>query len=219
MGKVGASKNYEVESLSLCKKWMYPALSFWHSERIIPYLACEPLTDVQIVKENLESDYFGRIGHRLSIIRNLNNQVLLVHQGSHAVFEDMTDSECEENASQTKIIIYTYKDSYPRGMAVTLSVKCPEMFTLSCMNKNISFKKMSPPADINDEKSDIIFFMRSVPGFNNKMKFESSLYEGYFLACKKEEDFFKLILKERDIDWDDSVMFTVDYKELNIKIS
>ncbi|XP_023613659.1 interleukin-18 isoform X3 [Myotis lucifugus] len=169
--------------------------------------------------ENLESDYFGRIEPRLSIIRNVNNQVLFVYQGSHAVFEDMTDSECEENASQTKIIIYTYKDSYPRGMAVTLSVKCPEMFTLSCMNKNISFKKMSPPADINDEKSDIIFFMRSVPGSNNKMKFESSLYEGYFLACKKEEDLFKLILKKRDIDWDDSVMFTIDYKELNIKIS
>lgn len=78
---------------------------------------------------------------------------------------------------------------------------------------------MSPPADISDEKSDIIFFMRSVPGPNNKMRFESSLYEGYFLACKKEGDLFKLILKEKDIDWDDSVMFTVDYKELNIKIS
>lgn len=79
---------------------------------------------------------------------------------------------------------------------------------------------MSPPADINDEKSDIIFFMRSVPGSNNKMQFESSLYTGYFLACKKEEDdLFKLILKERDIDWDNSVIFTVDYKELNIKIS
>ncbi|XP_059563862.1 interleukin-18 isoform X2 [Myotis daubentonii] len=169
--------------------------------------------------ENLESDYFRRSEPKLSVIRNLNNQVLFVSQRSHAVFEDMTDSECEENASLTKIIIYTYKDSYPRGMAVSLSVKCPDMFTLSCMNKDISFKKMSPPADINDEKSDIIFFMRSVPGFCNKMRFESSLYEGYFLACKTEGDLFKLILKEKDIDWDDSVMFTVDYKELNIKIS
>lgn len=169
--------------------------------------------------ENLESDYFSRFEPRLSVIRNLNNQVLFISQRSHAVFEDMTDSECEENASLTKIIIYTYKDSHPRGMAVSLSVKCPDMFTLSCMNKDISFKKMSPPADINDEKSDIIFFMRSVPGCYNKMRFESSLYEGYFLACKKEEDLFKLILKEKDIDWDDSVMFTVDYKELNIKIS
>ncbi|XP_015417958.1 PREDICTED: interleukin-18 isoform X2 [Myotis davidii] len=217
MGKVGASKNYEVASLSLRRKWMYPALS-WHSVRILPYLVCEPLTDVQIVKENLESDYFGRLGHRLSIIRNVNNQVLFFSQRSHAEFEDMTDSECEENASHTKIVICTYKDSHPRGMAVSFSVKCPDMFTLSCMNKDISFKKMSPPADINDEKSDIIFFMRSVPGFYNKMRFESSLYEGYFLACKKEGDLFKLILKE-DIDRDDSVMFTVDYKELNIKIS
>ncbi|XP_036180266.1 interleukin-18 isoform X4 [Myotis myotis] len=198
---------------------MYPALSFWHSERIIPYLVCEPLTDVQIIKENLESDYFSRFEPRLSVIRNLNDQVLFVSQRSQAVFEDMTDSECEENASLTKIIIYTYKDSYPRGMAVSLSVKCPDMLTLSCMNKDISFKKMSPPADINDEKSDIIFFMRSVPGSYNKMRFESSLYEGYFLACKKEGDLFKLILKEKDIDWDDSVMFTVDDKELNIKIS
>ncbi|XP_036180263.1 interleukin-18 isoform X1 [Myotis myotis] len=169
--------------------------------------------------ENLESDYFSRFEPRLSVIRNLNDQVLFVSQRSQAVFEDMTDSECEENASLTKIIIYTYKDSYPRGMAVSLSVKCPDMLTLSCMNKDISFKKMSPPADINDEKSDIIFFMRSVPGSYNKMRFESSLYEGYFLACKKEGDLFKLILKEKDIDWDDSVMFTVDDKELNIKIS
>lgn len=169
--------------------------------------------------ENLESDYFGRLGNRLSIIRNVNNQVLFFSQRSHAEFEDMTDSECEENASHTKIVICTYKDSQPRGMAVSFSVKCPDMFTLSCMNKDISFKKMSPPADINDEKSDIIFFMRSVPGFNNKMRFESSLYEEYFLACKKEGDLFKLILKEKDIDRDDSVIFTVDSKELNIKIS
>ncbi|XP_054580692.1 interleukin-18 isoform X1 [Eptesicus fuscus] len=161
--------------------------------------------------ENLESDYFGKLEPRWSIIRNLNNQVLFVNQGSQAMFEDMTDSECEENAPQTKIVISIYKDSCSRGMAVTLSVKCKENFTLSCMNKNISFKKMSPPDDINDEANDIIFFMRSVPGHNNKMQFESSLYKGYFLACKKENELFKLILKERDIHWDESVMFTVDY--------
>ena len=27
VGKVGASKNYELESLSLLKEWMYPALT------------------------------------------------------------------------------------------------------------------------------------------------------------------------------------------------
>lgn len=69
---------------------------------------------------------------------------------------------------------------------------------------------MSPPDDINDEENDIIFFMSSVPG-HNKMQFESSLYKGYFLACKKENELFKLILKERDIHGDESVMFTVDY--------
>lgn len=71
---------------------------------------------------------------------------------------------------------------------------------------------MIPPTDINDEESDIIFFMRSVPGYRDRMQFESSLYKGYFLACEKENDLFKLILKERDIHGDESVMFTVDYQ-------
>lgn len=169
--------------------------------------------------EHLESDHFGKLEPRFSVIRNVNNQVLFVHQGRHPLFEDMPDADCAENAPQTEFIIYVYKDSLTRGVAVAISVKCNKMSTLSCMDKIISFKEMNPPDNINDEKSDIIFFMRSVPGCYNKMRFESSLYEGYFLACKKEEDLFKLILKEKDIDWDDSVMFTVDYKELNIKIS
>lgn len=70
---------------------------------------------------------------------------------------------------------------------------------------------MSPPDDINKEEDEIIFFMRSVPGHDNKMQFESSLYKGYFLACKKENELFKLILKERDIHGDESVMFIVEY--------
>lgn len=161
--------------------------------------------------ENLESDYFGKLEPRWSIIRNLNDQVLFIDQGRQAIFEDMTDSECKENEPQTKIVIYIYKDSCARGMAVALSVKYKEHFTLSCMDKNISFKKMSPPDDINNEENDIIFFMTSVPGHDNKMQFESSLYKGYFLACKKENGFFKLILKERDIHGDESVMFIVEY--------
>lgn len=47
------------------------------------------------ILENLESDYFGKLEPRWSIIRNVNNQVLFVYQGSQAMFEDMTDSECE----------------------------------------------------------------------------------------------------------------------------
>ena len=71
---------------------------------------------------------------------------------------------------------------------------------------------MIPPDSISDEGSDIIFFMRRVPGHHNKIQFESSLYKGLFLACKKENDLFKLILKEKDKYGDESVMFTVQNK-------
>ncbi|XP_016060819.1 PREDICTED: interleukin-18 [Miniopterus natalensis] len=163
--------------------------------------------------ENLESDYFGKLEPRLSIIRNLNNQVLFVYQGKQPMFEDMTDSECRDNASQTEIIIYIYKDSNPRSMAVTLSVKCKTIFTLSCRNKNISFQEMSPPDSISGEENEMIFFMRSLPGYSSRMEFESSLYKEHFLACKKENDLFKLILKKKDEHGDQSVIFTVDYKD------
>ncbi|KAM7086696.1 interleukin-18 isoform 2-T2 [Molossus nigricans] len=163
--------------------------------------------------ENLESDFFGKLEPRFSIMRNVNNQVLFIYKGEYPVFEDLTDSECQDNASQTKIIMYIYKDSLTRGMAVTLSVKCGDIFTLSCENKVISFKRMSPPDNINDEGNDIIFFMKSIQGHDNKMQFESSLYKGYFLACKKEQDLYKLILKEKDQHGDDSVMFIVQYNK------
>ncbi|KAF6103721.1 interleukin 18 [Phyllostomus discolor] len=162
--------------------------------------------------ENLESDYFGKLESRLSIIRNINNQVLFISPQDHPVFEDMTDADCEDNAPRTEIIMSMYKDSLPRGMAVTISVRCKKMFTLSCENKSIAFKEMTPPDSINDEGSDIIFFMRRVPGHHNKIQFESSLYEGHFLACKKENDLFKLILKEKDKYGDESVIFTVQSK-------
>ncbi|KAF5921167.1 hypothetical protein HPG69_018567 [Diceros bicornis minor] len=159
--------------------------------------------------ENLESDYFGKLEPKLSIIRNLNDQVLFINQGNQPVFEDMPDSDCTENAPQTIFMIYMYKDSLTRGLAVALSVKCWKTSTLSCENKIISFKEMDPPENINDEGNDIIFFQRSVPGHDDKIQFESSLYKGYFLACKKENDLFKLILKEKDECGDKSVMFTV----------
>ncbi|XP_074191598.1 interleukin-18 [Rhinolophus sinicus] len=117
-----------------------------------------------------------------------------------------------ENAPQTEFIIYVYKDSLTRGVAVAISVKCNKMSTLSCMNKSISFKEMNPPDNINDEKSDIIFFQRCVPGYD-KIMFESSLYEGHFLACKKENDLFRLILKEKDEFGDKSIMFAVQSKD------
>ena len=68
---------------------------------------------------------------------------------------------------------------------------------------------MNPPDNIDNEGSDIIFFQRSVPGHDDKIQFESSLYKGYFLAWKKENDLFKLILKKQDDNGDKSVMFTV----------
>lgn len=162
--------------------------------------------------ENLESDHFGKLEPRFSVIRNVNNQVLFVHQGRHPLFEDMTDADCAENAPQTEFIIYVYKDSLTRGVAVAISVKCNKMSTLSCMDKIISFKEMNPPDNINDEKSDIIFFQRCVPGYD-KIIFESSLYEGYFLACKKENDLFRLILKKKDEFGDKSIMFAVHNKD------
>lgn len=71
---------------------------------------------------------------------------------------------------------------------------------------------MSPPESINDEGNDIIFFQRSVPGHDDKIQFESSLYKGYFLACEKEKDLFKLILKKKGENGDKSIMFTVQNK-------
>ncbi|XP_012605026.2 interleukin-18 isoform X1 [Microcebus murinus] len=159
--------------------------------------------------ENLESDYFGRLEPKFSIIRNLNNQVLFMDRRT-AIFEDMPDKDCKDNALQTRFIINIYKDSCARGMAVAISVKYGKMTTLSCKNKIISFKEISPPDSINDTKSDIIFFQRSVPGHDDKMQFESSLYEGYFLACERERDLYKLILKKKDENGDKSVMFTVE---------
>ncbi|KAM8819628.1 interleukin-18 isoform 2-T2 [Rhynchonycteris naso] len=163
-----------------------------------------------IFHKNLQSDYFGKLDYNCSVIRNLNNQVLFVYREKYPMFEDMPDSDCEGNARQTVFIIYKYKDSLARGLAVTISVKYQKYFTLSCENKSISFKEMSPPENINDEGNDIIFFMRSVPGHDDKIQFESSLYNGYFLACKRENDLFKLILKENDKFGDESIMFTVN---------
>ncbi|XP_021571970.1 interleukin-18 isoform X2 [Carlito syrichta] len=159
--------------------------------------------------ENLESDYFGKLDYKCSIIRNLNNQVLFINQGNHPVFEEMTDSDCKDNKEQTVFRIHMYKDSDARGMAVAISVKYKNTSTLSCENKHLSFKEISPPNEINDTKSDIIFILKSVPGHDNMLQFESSSYKGYYLACEKERQLFKLILKKED-ERDKSVMFIVE---------
>lgn len=158
---------------------------------------------------DLESDDFGRLEGGIStVIRNINDQVLFVDRRKPPVFEDMTDADQQANELQTRLIIYMYRDSNAKGLPVTLSVENQKMFTLSCKDKVISFQEMDPPEYINDTESDIIFFERGVPG-HNKIQFESSLYKGHFLACEKEDDVFKLILKEKDENGDKSVMFTL----------
>lgn len=157
---------------------------------------------------NLESDNFSRLRSRTTVIRNMNDQVLFVDRRRPPVFEDMPDADQHANGPQTRLIIYMYKDSEAGGMAVTLSVKHENMSTLSCKDKGISFKEMDPPEYIDGTKSDLIFFLRSVPG-HDKMQFESSLYKRHFLACEKEDDFYKLILKEKSENGDKSIMFTV----------
>ncbi|XP_051012369.1 interleukin-18 [Acomys russatus] len=157
---------------------------------------------------DLESDHFGRLHPTTTIIRNINEQVLFIDRGKWPLFEDMTDAEIGANGPQTRLVIYVYKDDERRGLAVALSVKDKTVSTLSCKNKIISFEEMSPPEEIDDTESDLIFFQKRVPG-HDKMQFESSLYKGHFLACQKEDDAFKLILKKKDDRGDKSVMFTV----------
>ncbi|OBS83092.1 hypothetical protein A6R68_22930 [Neotoma lepida] len=158
---------------------------------------------------DLESDHFARDCSTNAVIRNMNDHVLFIDRSKQQpVFEDMTDADQKANESQTKLIIYIYKDDKVRGLPVTLSVKDTKMFTLSCKNKVISFEEMNPPENIDATESDLIFFQRGVPG-HDKMQFESSLYEGHFLACEKDGDCFKLTLKEKDKNGDKSIMFTV----------
>ncbi|XP_006890927.1 PREDICTED: interleukin-18 [Elephantulus edwardii] len=167
---------------------------------------------------NLESDHFQGIEPRsYAIIRNIDDQVLFIDQGKRAVFEDMPDSDCRDNASQILFIIKSYGDDKSRGRSVAISVNCAgRISTLSCENKTINFKEISPPDAINDDKSDIIFFMKNIVG-HHKAKFESSLYQEYFLACEKDADYYKLILKERPETNDKSIIFTVDHKGVESK--
>uniref|UniRef100_A0A8C5K9F8 Interleukin-18 n=1 Tax=Jaculus jaculus TaxID=51337 RepID=A0A8C5K9F8_JACJA len=128
-------------------------------------------------------------------------------------------AENDANKSQVRLIISIYKDNRARGRAVAISVHHKKISTLSCENKVISFKEIIPPDDIPDTKSEFIFFQRSVPGHNNKMLFESSLYEGYFLACQKEQGSFKLILKEKHEYGDTSIMFIVHGEQYNSSLN
>ncbi|XP_057623079.1 interleukin-18-like [Chionomys nivalis] len=157
---------------------------------------------------DLISDNFCKSRSTICVIRDMNDQVLLViGKERQAVFEDMPDADQRANP-QTRLIIHSYTDYHSRGEAVTLSVKHEKMSVLSCKDKGISFKEMDSPEYIDDTKSDLIFFLRGVPG-HNKMQFESSMHKGHFLACEKEGDFFKLTLKKKDENGDKSVMFTV----------
>lgn len=80
--------------------------------------------------KNLRTDYFGKLDPKFSILWNLNNQVLFIYEENQAVFKNMADSDCIDNASQTKFIICRYKDSLTRGLAVAICVKCNKVFTL-----------------------------------------------------------------------------------------
>nr|AAL26703.1 interleukin 18 [Sigmodon hispidus] len=157
----------------------------------------------------LESDNFFKESSTTAVIRNMNDYVLFIDREKSPVFEDMPDADQKANEAQTRLIIYMYKTDFnPGGLPVTLSVRDRTMRTLSCKNQIISFEEMDPPLEIDGTKSDLIFFQRAVPG-HNKMKFESSLHEGHFLACERDGDSFKLILKKKDENWDTSIIFTV----------
>lgn len=88
-------------------------------------------------------------------------------------------------------------------------------FKLSISRKKLdntdffSLQEQEPPTNIYDTKSEFIFFQTNVPGHTDKMQFESSLYKGHFLGCKKEKDLYKLILKKKDDKEDKSVLFSV----------
>ncbi|XP_012859173.3 interleukin-18 [Echinops telfairi] len=139
---------------------------------------------------NMESDYFSKLGPpKFAIIRNVKDQVLFINQGKQPLFEDMPDYDCRDNAPQTTFIIKKYKDTKPRSLPVSLSVKyMNKTHTVSCENKTINFKEISPPEAISDTKSDVIFFMRNVRG-RDKCRFESSLYPGLFSCFSKRQTF------------------------------
>ncbi|XP_044522250.1 interleukin-18-like [Gracilinanus agilis] len=163
--------------------------------------------------DHLESDDFSKAENSKNIIlRNLDNQVLMLTKEDTAVFEHMTQKEIEGNAPQTKFIIQTYKESNPRGLAVAILVRDKkQIYTLSCQGKELQFQAGTSPHLINSDASDVIFYQKSVKG-HKKMQFESSLYQKYFLACEKEESgYYKLILKKVCQEEDNVTLFTVNY--------
>ncbi|XP_043851893.1 interleukin-18 isoform X2 [Dromiciops gliroides] len=162
----------------------------------------------------LQSDDFQKLEDpKKAILRNLNNQVLMKKSGMDiAVLEDMTDYEIQANAPQTIFIMQAYKETEPSGMAIAILVKSKnQIYSLSCQNKELHFKEGATPNHIAATKSDFIFYQKKVIG-HEKMQFESSLYPGYFLACKKEQQgYFKLVLKEGYQEDDEFMMFIVQY--------
>ncbi|XP_074160354.1 interleukin-18-like isoform X2 [Sminthopsis crassicaudata] len=166
----------------------------------------------------LESDDFHKLEEPKNVIlRNVNNQVVMKKSGMDiAVLESMTDHEIQANASQTTFIIQAYKETVPYALAVAILVKNKnQIYSLSCQNKEVRFKEGAVPNHIAAARSDYIFYQKKVIG-HNKMQFESSLYRGYFLACKKEQGYFKLVLKEGCEGVDELKMFNVHFCSVSI---
>ncbi|XP_074072785.1 interleukin-18 isoform X2 [Macrotis lagotis] len=164
--------------------------------------------------DNLQSDNFQKFEDpRNAILRNLNNQVLMKsNEMNIPVLEDMTDHEIQANAHQTILMMQAYKETVPKSLAMAILVNGKkQIYSLSCQNHELQFKEGPPPNHIAAETSEFIFYQHKVPG-HKKMQFESSLYPGYFLACKKEEKGdFKLVLKQDCQEVDTFMMFTVQY--------
>ncbi|XP_051842940.1 interleukin-18-like [Antechinus flavipes] len=165
------------------------------------------------VVDYLESDDFHKLEEpKNAVLRNVDNRVVMKESKMDtAVLESMTDYEVQANASQTTFIIQAYKETVPSGLPVALLVKSKnQIYHLSCHNKELRFKEGDVPNHIAAPKSDYIFYQKKVIG-HNKMQFESSMYRGYFLACKKEQGYFKLVLKEGCEGEDELKMFSVHF--------
>lgn len=94
------------------------------------------------VVEDLESDYFGKLEPKFSVIRNLNDQVLFINQESQPVFEDMPDSDC------SGIFLYTFVNmemtSYFVPFHLTDYIFCdrPNAYMKSHGSSNFTYKKL-----------------------------------------------------------------------------
>ncbi|XP_068936495.1 interleukin-18-like isoform X2 [Petaurus breviceps papuanus] len=169
---------------------------------------------VNTVKPECEPKFSKVEGPTCIILRNTKEQVLMLKNEREAVFEEMTDSEIRDNASQTQFMMQHYKDTDPTCSLVAFSVKTPETtYTMSCKDKSLFFKEGAAPDNIIGEEKDILFCEERVIGYRNKMYFKSLLYPQYYLACENESEKYFLILKERDKTEEESTVFKIEYCE------